>query len=61
VAAAVAARSGRPLLLTGGRSMALATRQWLVRSRARVRGLTLVGTAEEQPALADWTLNKALR
>lgn len=59
VAAAAAARSGRPLLLTGGRSMSSYTREWVQNVHDRVSGWTIVGTDAEQPNLADWLIAKA--
>jgi N-acetylmuramoyl-L-alanine amidase len=59
VAAAAAARSGQPLVLTGGRIMSSYTREWVQNVHGRVRTWTIVGTDAEQPNLADWIINKA--
>jgi N-acetylmuramoyl-L-alanine amidase/putative cell wall-binding protein len=59
VAASAAARTGQPLLITGGRMVSSYSREWIQNVHGRVRGWTLVGTDTEMPALADQILAKA--
>lgn len=61
VAASVAARNGRPLVLTGGRVLSPYTREWMSNVHARVRSWTLVGTDAELPNLLDALIAKSAR
>jgi N-acetylmuramoyl-L-alanine amidase len=59
VAAAAAARTGQPLVLTGGRVVSSYTREWMQNMRTRVARWTIVGTDAEQPDVADWLVRKS--
>lgn len=59
VAAALGARTGRPVVLSGGRVMSAYTREWISNAHARAGAWTIVGTDAEQPNLVDRLLDKA--
>ncbi len=59
VVACHAARTGIPVLLTGGRVIDIRTREWITRNRPRIATFTVVGGSEVMPYLADRMLAKA--
>ncbi|MBE0476486.1 MAG: N-acetylmuramoyl-L-alanine amidase [Coriobacteriia bacterium] len=59
VAAAYGAKTGRPVILTGGRFLSPYTREWIAQNRTRLDGHTVVGGPPVVPYLMDWMLVKS--
>lgn len=59
-AGTLAARSGNPVILLGGRFLSPYTREWLANEDSRVGTITMVGGPEALPYLMDWEIEKGL-
>lgn len=59
VAAGLAAKTGRPLVLIRGNSMSAYTREWIVRNVSRIRNPTFVGGIQTVPTSMEWAWLKS--
>jgi hypothetical protein len=61
VAGVIAARDGRPIMLTGTRYLPARTREFLMNDEERITGFTMIGGERAVSPLMEWQFVKAMR